>query len=232
MEKAQFSGARVLYYSLLSKFFIFTEDLSRFDNLLQMLNLISNFSLNDEMKNAILHINQKLNGGDFSVLEDEYNAIFHTPPSPVRNSFSYYDEGYEIGRACVLIRKILANTDIRRDETKFKENEDNVGFVFALMASFIQRATEGDKKFDELEVRLFKEIINLNIDEFLEAVFIHQNSEIYKEIFVIANNFIEFERVILGIEKPIKSSKNKKSYDGISRSEKIRRDKNRSRKSK
>ena len=40
MEKAQFSGARVLYYSLLSKFFIFTEDLSRFDNLLQMLNLI------------------------------------------------------------------------------------------------------------------------------------------------------------------------------------------------
>ena len=47
-------------------------------------------------------------------------------------------------------------------------------------------------------------------------------------------NFIKAGKVeVLNVvEKPIKNSKNKKSYDGISRSEKIRRDKNRSRKSK
>jgi len=83
----------------------------------------------------------------------EFDDIFHTPPSPLRNSLSFYDEGYEVGHACANVRKILAKTNIRRDESKFKENEDNVGFVFTLMNEFIG-------KFDECEEELFKNIIN------------------------------------------------------------------------
>ena len=42
----------------------------------------------------------------------------------------------------------------QRIRKKFKENEDNVGFVFTLMNEFIG-------KFDECEEELFKNIINL-----------------------------------------------------------------------
>ncbi|WP_103636206.1 molecular chaperone TorD family protein, partial [Campylobacter concisus] len=144
-----------------------------------------------------------------------------TPPSPLRNSLSFYDEGYEVGHACANVRKILAKTNIRRDESKFKENEDNVGFVFTLMNEFIG-------KFDECEEELFKTIINPNIDEFIEKLYEHQNSEIYKDVAILLNEFIAFERVALNSPKPVKID-HKKS-DGLSRSENIRREKNRIRK--
>ena len=127
------------------------------------------------------------------------------------------------------MRKILARTDIRRDEAKFKENEDNVGFVFALMSEFIARESELEL-YGELEEQLFKEIINQNIDEFINDLFNHESSEIYKDVAVLLQGFIEFERVVLSAPRPINQGKNKKTLDGVSRSEAIRRQKNRVRK--
>ena len=127
------------------------------------------------------------------------------------------------------MRKILARTDIRRDEAKFKENEDNVGFVFTLMSEFIAR--EGELElYGELEEQLFKEIINPNIDEFINDLFNHESSEIYKDVAVLLQGFIEFERVVLSAPRPINHGENKKTLDGVSRSEAIRRQKNRVRK--
>ena len=115
------------------------------------------------------------------------------------------------------------------DEAKFKENEDNVGFVFALMSEFIAR--EGELElYGELEEQLFKEIINPNIDEFIEGLFNHESSEIYKDVAVLLQGFVEFERVVLSAPRPINQGENKKTLDGVSRSEAIRRQKNRVRK--
>ena len=83
-------------------------------------------------------------------------------------------------------------------------------------------------KFDECEEELFKNIINPNIDEFIENLYEHKNSEIYKDVAVLLNEFIAFERVALNSPKPVKID-HKKS-DGLSRSESIRREKNRIRK--
>ena len=121
------------------------------------------------------------------------------------------------------------NLDLRRDEAKFKENEDNVGFVFALMSEFIARESELEL-YGELEEQLFKEIINPNIDEFIEGLFNHESSEIYKDVAVLLQGFIEFERVVLSAPRPINQGENKKTPDGVSRSEAIRRQKNRVRK--
>ena len=127
------------------------------------------------------------------------------------------------------MRKILARTDLRRDEAKFKESEDNVGFVFTLMSEFIARESELEL-YGELEEQLFKEIINPNIDEFIENLFNHESSEIYKDVAVLLQGFIEFERVVLSAPRPINQGENKKTLDGVSRSEAIRRQKNRVRK--
>ena len=228
-SKGEFAAGRGLYYSLFSRFFVFSQEADRFSGVNAMLGLASAHALNEESAAAIMRLQAKFDEKNSQNLADEFDEIFHALPSPLRNSLSYYDEGYEVGHACAKVRKILARTDIRRDEAKFKENEDNVGFVFALMSEFIARESELEL-YGELEEQLFKEIINPNIDEFINDLFNHESSEIYKDVAVLLQGFIEFERVVLSAPRPINQGKNKKTLDGVSRSEAIRRQKNRVRK--
>ena len=228
-SKGEFAAGRGLYYSLFSRFFVFNQDADRFSGVNAMLGLASAHALNEESAAAIMRIQAKFDEKNPQNLADEFDEIFHALPSPLRNSLSYYDEGYEVGHACAKVRKILARTDIRRDEAKFKENEDNVGFVFALMSEFIARESELEL-YGELEEQLFKEIINPNIDEFINDLFNHESSEVYKDVAVLLQGFIEFERVVLSAPRPINQGENKKTLDGVSRSEAIRRQKNRVRK--
>lgn len=228
-SKGEFAAGRGLYYSLFSRFFVFSQGADRFSGVNAMLGLASAHALNEESAAAIMRIQVKFDEKNSQNLADEFDEIFHALPSPLRNSLSYYDEGYEVGHACAKVRKILARTDIRRDEAKFKENEDNVGFVFALMSEFIARESELEL-YGELEEQLFKEIINQNIDEFINDLFNHESSEVYKDVAVLLQGFIEFERVVLSAPRPINQGKNKKTLDGVSRSEAIRRQKNRVRK--
>ena len=228
-SKGEFAAGRGLYYSLFSRFFVFSLSGDRFTGLNAMLGLASAHALNEESAAAIMRIQARFDEKNPQNLADEFDEIFHAPPSPLRNSLSYYDEGYEVGHACAKVRKILARTDLRRDEAKFKENEDNVGFVFALMSEFIARESEREL-YGELEEQLFKEIINPNIDEFIENLFNHESSEIYKDVAVLLQGFVEFERVVLSAPRPINQGENKKTLDGVSRSEAIRRQKNRVRK--
>ena len=228
-SKGEFAAGRGLYYSLFSRFFVFSQEADRFSGVNAMLGLASAHALNEESAAAIMRIQARFDEKNPQNLADEFDEIFHAPPSPLRNSLSYYDEGYEVGHACAKVRKILARTDLRRDETKFKENEDNVGFVFVLMSEFIARESELEL-YGELEEQLFKEIINPNIDEFIEGLFNHESSEIYKDVAVLLQGFVEFERVVLSAPRPINQGENKKTLDGVSRSEAIRRQKNRVRK--
>ena len=228
-SKGEFAAGRGLYYSLFSRFFVFSQDADRFAGVNAMLGLASAHALNEESAAAIMRIQAKFDEKNSQNLVDEFDEIFHALPSPLRNSLSYYDEGYEVGHACAKVRKILARTDLRRDEAKFKENEDNVGFVFALMSEFIARESELEL-YGELEEQLFKEIINPNIDEFINDLFNHESSEVYKDVAVLLQGFIEFERVVLSAPRPINQGENKKTLDGVSRSEAIRRQKNRVRK--
>ncbi|EMG31181.1 molecular chaperone [Campylobacter showae] len=228
-SKGEFAAGRGLYYSLFSRFFVFSQDADRFSGVNAMLGLASAHALNEESAAAIMRIQVKFDEENPQNLADEFDEIFHALPSPLRNSLSYYDEGYEVGHACAKVRKILARTDIRRDEAKFKENEDNVGFVFALMSEFIARESELEL-YGELEEQLFKEIINPNIDEFINDLFNHESSEVYKDVAVLLQGFIEFERVVLSTPRPINQGESKKTLDGVSRSEAIRRQKNRVRK--
>ena len=228
-SKGEFAAGRGLYYSLFSRFFVFSQDADRFKGVNAMLGLASAHALNEESAAAIMRIQARFDEKNPQNLADEFDEIFHAPPSPLRNSLSYYDEGYEVGHACAKVRKILARTDLRRDEAKFKENEDNVGFVFALMSEFIARESELEL-YGELEEQLFKEVINPNIDEFIESLFNHESSEIYKDVAVLLQGFIEFERVVLNAPRPINQGENKKTLDGVSRSEAVRRQKNRVRK--
>lgn len=59
----------------------------------------------------------------------------------------------------------------------------------------------------------------------------HEEAKIYKDVAMLLQSFIEFERICYELSKPtVRDESSKKSYDNISRSEMIRREKNRVRK--
>ncbi|MDO5045340.1 TorD/DmsD family molecular chaperone [Campylobacter sp.] len=223
-------AARALYYSLFSRLFVFNVEKDRFEGVSKMLGLIGASSLDDESNAAAMRLSANFIEPNPQSVIDEYDDIFHAPPRPLRNSFSYYDEGYEVGHACADIKRLLLKTDIRRDEKKFKENEDSVGFVFTIMSEFIQRIMDGKGEYEEFSAELFKKIINPCIDEFCDKLFMHDAAKIYKDAAILLKNFIEFERIYYDVAKPISDSELNKKSSGLSRSETIRREKNRVRK--
>lgn len=97
------------------------------------------------------------------------------------------------------------------------------------MSEFINKILEGKDEYEELSLKLFADVINPYIDEFCDELFFHPACEIYKDVVILLQNFIEFERICYDIPKPIANDSSKKST-GLSRSEMIRREKNRVRK--
>lgn len=227
----EIAAARALYYSLFSRLFVFSIKEDRFDGVSKMLSLMTTANFDENSAATVMRLNSNFDEKNPQNIIDEYDNIFHAPPKPLRNSLSYYDEGFEIGSVCAKIRKILAHTDIRRNEKNFKENEDSVGFVFTLMSEFVNRSTRGESEYEELAEQLFKVAINPYIDQFCEKLFMHEETKIYKDVAMLLQSFIEFERICYELSKPtVRDESSKKSYDNISRSEMIRREKNRVRK--
>ncbi|MDL0088536.1 TorD/DmsD family molecular chaperone [Campylobacter gastrosuis] len=226
-ENLSVLNARKIYYSLLAKFLVFSVRDDRFFGVLETLNIIKDYAIDDESHEAI---NDLIKNFSQNQLSDEYDEVFHAPPKPLHNTFSFYDEGYSAGSALVKIRQILAKTSIRKNEIDFKENEDNIGFVFALMSDFISKILAGDESYKERENELFVQIINPFIDEFLDRLYAHEGANLYKNVCVITRNFMEFERVYFGVSKPLYQREKNLKTTGISRSEAIRREGNKKRK--
>lgn len=222
--------ARGLYYALFSKLFIFTTKDDRFDGVKEKLLLICQNPLDDESFHAANRVLMSFDGNLKKIIS-EYDNIFHTPPRPLRTTISYFDEGREIGEACVKIKKIMAQTDIRKDKDKFKESEDSFGFIFTLMGYMISQNIQNGDKFEHLCEELFVNYINPFIDEFINSILTHPKASIYKDIAIIMASFVEFERAYFVQSKP-DTQKHKQVSNDLSRSEMIRREVNKARKNK
>lgn len=231
LDKASVENARIFYYSLLSKLFVFTYEKDRFNSVLLMLEAILKAPIDQASQNALKSLCDSFKNENIQNVADEYDQIFHAPPNPVRSTISFYDEGYEFGVSCLNVKKMLAKTNIRRDEKKYLEKEDNFGFIFTLMGEFLKKYINGDELYGEYAKELFETFLNPYVDEFISAIYIHENSYIYKNISILMHSFFEFERVYYEVVKPQKEI-NKKVIRGISRSEMVRRETNRARKNK
>lgn len=230
IDKKSVENARLLYYSIFSRLFCFSYDEDRFNGVLQGLKLIANASLDSRSEEALKELISNIDD-KYENISKEYDDIFHAPPSPVRSTISYYDEGYETGVACVEIKKLLAKTNIRKDKTKYVEFEDNFGFIFTLMSKFIELYIGGKEEYEQYAHELFEKYINIFIDDFLNAVYIHEKSNLYKDIVNLMVSFFEFERAYYGVNSQ-EHTKTIKVEGGLLRSEALRRENNKARKNK
>jgi len=231
MNKEAVNKARSVYYGFFSKMLVFTENENRFDGLKEALDIMIANPMDENSAEALKEINEFINLGNYTVLINEYDDIFHNPESAVvRNTASYYDEGVESGKKRVVVKDFLAKTKIRRDEKHFKEPEDSVGFLVTFMHELIELIVSGEKSYDTLQHCLFTELINEFIDEYIEALYEHEKSNAYKSLAVVLNAFIAFERLYFDVSKPAPKEKiirKEEPCEFISDAEAARRKRNR-----
>lgn len=231
LNKPSMNKARLIYYGLLSKLFVFKEDSSRFEGVDDMLAIIETNPLNTDVQGAVKRLLEAIDAKGYEVLSSEYDAIFHSLKyKALARSASFYEEGIEFGKKCIQTRNFLGKTTIRRDEKAYKDPEDSVGFLLVFMHEMVKSATEGNMSYENTQHCLFGEVINPFMDEFIEDLFDHKAAYYYKDIAIIFSAFMEFERLYFEIEKPQSINKKRKTEGGISAAEAKRRAMNKAKK--
>lgn len=184
--------SRKYFYEFFSKAFNFIND-EEFKVWYKQLVVLSKSPLDDSLKKDF----DKLLESDFKKFYDEQNAVFFDfSYVNVPMSASFYDEGRDDGKMKLQACEIIRKTKFRKNEN-CKQSEDEFGFLFAFMAS----AMQSDLKAVE---QLFRFILNPVIDEFIEKLQIHKNSNLYISIANIMKVFFANERAYLELNPPIK----------------------------
>ncbi|RXJ90772.1 hypothetical protein CRV01_06385 [Arcobacter sp. CECT 8983] len=224
--------ARALYYNLFANFFVPASDVQNYLELVKLVDILKKSPLDTNSGNALEKINELLDSSSNVTLLQEYDEIFHSPTSKnIRTTASYYDEGVESGKKRVEMINFVGKTKLRRNEKKYHEYEDSVGFIFSLMAQLTDLIAQGEKEYENTVHCIFAQILNDFIDEFAKELYEHDKAIVYKELMVVLHSFIEFERLYLEVSKPIPKEKVIKTPtadkdEDISEEEKERRARN------
>ena len=213
---------RAFYYALFSKFLTFTQNKNRFKGLKESLEILQQTPINEESKNAIENLLKNYNEKD---IEEEFDSIFYDIANdPIPTTASFYDEERENGKQRVKMAEIVLSSKFRKKED-FTDTEDDIGFILPFMQNLILSKIEGDEKAVWLEEKTFK-IINKFIDEFIENLYMHSSSNIYKNVAILLKSFIETERIYFNIQAPIKEKIRKVEINIVADEEAKNRKKN------
>ncbi len=190
--------ARATYYGFFAKIFAFVDKPDRFEGVKETLEILSEYPLDDESERAFLRLKTKLSD-NYKKLEDEYELLFFDPSISIRTTASYYIEGFESGQPRVKMIDYLKRAGFKKDEEFYFDNEDDMGFIFNFMSILLY-----SKKieFQKLQREIFENILNKCIDGFIESLIAPEQSDIFKDIAIVLNSFISFERVYLDISRP------------------------------
>ena len=233
MDKKAINQARAVYYGLFSSLFAFVLEEERFKGVKETVELLNKNPLDEHSQKALSNMLSIINTIGVKILESEYDAIFYDLSSdPVPTTASFYEEERDDGKKRAIMVNYVLQSNYRRDDKKFTDLEDDIGFIFSFMQKLIEDEANGDEKASFLEREIFRNVLNVFVDEFIENVYMHENSAFYQEVALLLKVFIEFERVYLGISKPkerVKPAKEKEVF--ISDAEAQRRLENKRKKS-
>ena len=199
MQNREINEGRAFYYGFFSKLFTFTYDKERFAGVKEAAEILHNYALEENSKKALEHFLQNYNE---QKLADEFDEIFYDlSQDPVPTTASFYDEEIENGKMKIKMVDIVLGSKFRKNE-EYKDSEDDIGFIFPFMQYLILEKLNGDEKSEWLEGKTF-DVLNTFIDDFAENVYMHQASDLYKDIAVVLKAFVESERIFLEKPKPV-----------------------------
>jgi TorA maturation chaperone TorD len=203
MKDNKIDKARALYYAMFSKFFVFSTNNERYLELVNLINTLKQSPLDNTTAQAFENLSQALKTDTNVPFMLEFDDIFHSPESTtVRTTASYYDEDIESGKKRLEMQNFLAKTKIRRDEKKYPDYEDHIGFIFAVMSELCTLISEDNKEYKNTAHCIFSQILNEFVDDFSREIYEHEISKIFKDVIVLLKAFIEFERIYLEVSIP------------------------------
>jgi TorA maturation chaperone TorD len=230
MRDANMDRARSLYYAMFSRLFTLSGEMSKYYELRSLVETLKSNPLDKLSAEAFESLYVQLPASSNVALIKEFDILFYAPQTKtIRTTASYYDSGVENGRKRLEMQNFLAKTKIRRDEEKFSDYEDHIGFIFTVLAELTALTAEGEEVYANTAHCIFNEILNEFVDEFAKTVYEHPESDIFKNVAVILKAFIEFERIYLDVSvpavKPLREQAEK--VEEISEEERARRERNR-----
>jgi TorA maturation chaperone TorD len=137
-----------------------------------------------------------------ALCEENNDIFFSIATTLVPVTASYYDEGRDDGQKRVQMSEFFYRSTFRRDTKTCNEPEDHVSLIFGLNCKLLEQAANGCEGSEALAKEIFVEIINPFIGAFEKALYKHESALFYKEVAVILNAFMAFERFLLHVAEP------------------------------
>jgi TorA maturation chaperone TorD len=230
MRDAKMDRARSLYYAMFSRLFTLSGEMSKYYELRSLVETLKKNPLDALSAEAFETLYGQLSPSSNEALVKEFDKLFYAPETKsIRTTASYYDSGVENGRKRLEMQNFLAKTKIRRDEEKFSDYEDHIGFIFTVMAELTVLIADGEEVYANTAHCIFAEILNEFVDVFTKILYEHPESNIFKNVAVILKSFIAFERIYLDVSVPVAKPERELSeeIEEISEEERARRERNR-----
>lgn len=204
MNRNYINKARIVYYRLFSSLFSFNMEESDFNTILNSVETLKANPIDAESGKALETIYADLKGKKYINLKEESDFIFYNPlTSLVPMTASFYSEGRDDGQKRVEMINFLMQSPFRRDNIKYRENEDHIEFACLFMAYIIEEELQEKTYAMDLAKNVFISIFNEMMDSFIETIFNHEKSDLYKQVAIVARSFVDFERVFFDIAPPL-----------------------------
>jgi TorA maturation chaperone TorD len=227
MRDVNMDRARSLYYAMFSRLFTLSGEMGKYYELRSLVETLKANPLDALSSEAFEKLYEQLDVRSNVTLVKEFDTLFYAPQTKtIRTTASYYDAGVENGRKRLEMQNFLAKTKIRRDEEKFSDYEDHIGFIFTVMAELTVLIADGEEVYANTAHCIFAEILNEFVDVFTKILYEHPESNIFKNVAVILKSFIAFERIYLDVSVPVAKPERELSEE-ISEEERARRERNR-----
>lgn len=192
--------ARALYYKFFGIIYSFINDKKCIDDINELIKLFLQNAINDEAKEALVKMQEFLSSDGYQKLKEENNNVFISPDSAfVPMSASYFDEGRDDGQKRVKASELVYSSRFRRNETKTNDPEDNIPFLFSFMHALIQDGVNGNKESLELSKKVFEEMFNDFLNDYIDILYTHENANFYKNSAILLKIFTDFERIYLNV---------------------------------
>lgn len=201
MHNKNIDQARVFLYDILSLLFVEEHAKNSTNAIIKSLETLSLNSFDTDVQEAVNNILFYIKESNDKAFYQEYQELFIIPfGNFIPLSASWYDERREAGTMLVKVRDILAKTKIRKDENNFQAQEDHYGFIFTLCSYLLEQNVKGELD-ENLQKELFVMLINPYCDVIAQKL-IESKRDIYSNVGVIMDNFCNFERAYLDVQRP------------------------------
>ena len=209
MDRNHINNARALYYGVLATFFSFIEDETKIESLQKALGVLEENAINEHVENSIRIIQTSIFEEGFHALQKESNEIFFSPyDSYIPMTASFYQEDRDDGKLRMKMLDYVLHSSFRRDEKKFKENEDHISFILEFMQNLLIQSVQSQSKCgEEIAKSVFINVLNVFVDDFIVSLYKHKRAALFKEVAIIFQIFIELERAYLDVVSPTKETK-------------------------